>query len=131
MELDRLQARLDVLYDDRLDGRIDVITYDKKAEEIRGNQQRVRTRITQCQPVGLAPATKAVDLMSLTSKAAELFERQCASEQRRPASACFAGGNLAERGVADVLPPAVRAIATIERCNHSKGRTLLSKPSKF
>jgi site-specific DNA recombinase len=83
MELDRLQARLDVLYDDRLDGRIDVITYDKKAEEIRGNQQRVRTRITQCQPVGLAPATKAVDLMSLTSKAADRFERQCASEQRR------------------------------------------------
>ena len=63
MELDRLQARLDVLYDDRLDGRIDVITYDKKAEEIRGNQQRVRTKITQSQPAALAPATKAVDLM--------------------------------------------------------------------
>jgi site-specific DNA recombinase len=75
MELDRLQARLDVLYDDRLDGRIDVITYDKKADEIRGNQQRVRTKITQCQPAGLAPATKAVDLVSLTSKAADRFER--------------------------------------------------------
>jgi hypothetical protein len=83
MELDRLQARLDVLCDDRLDGRVDVITYDKKAEEIRGNQQLVRTKITQCQPAGLAPTTKAVDLMSLTSQAAERFERQCASEQRR------------------------------------------------
>jgi site-specific DNA recombinase len=83
MELGRLQARLDVLYDDRLDGRIDVITYDRKAEEIRGNQQRVQTKITQCQPAALAPATKAVDLMSLTSRAAERFERQCASEQRR------------------------------------------------
>ena len=83
MELDRLQARLDVLYDDRLDGRIDVITYDKKADEIRVNQQRVRTKITQCQPTGLAPTTTAVDLMSLTSNAADRFERQCASEQRR------------------------------------------------
>jgi hypothetical protein len=83
MELGRLQARLDVLYDDRLDGRIDVITYDRKAEEIRGNQQRVRTKIAQCQPAAFAPATKAVDLISLTSRAAERFERQCASEQRR------------------------------------------------
>jgi hypothetical protein len=83
MELGRLQTRLDVLYEDRRDGRIDVTMYDKKAEEIRANQQRVRTRITQCQPAGLAPATKAVDLMVLTSKAADRFELQCASEQRR------------------------------------------------
>jgi site-specific DNA recombinase len=83
MELDRLQTRLDVLYDDRLDGRIDVSTYDKKAEEIRGNQQLVRTKITQCESAELAPATEVVDLMSLTSRASELFERQSASEQRR------------------------------------------------
>jgi site-specific DNA recombinase len=83
MELGRLQSRLDVLYDDRLDGRIDVATYDKKAEAIRENQQQVRTKITQCQPAGLATATEAIDLMSLTSKAAELFMGQSASEQRR------------------------------------------------
>jgi hypothetical protein len=34
-ELGRLQKRLDVLYDDRLDGRIDTTTYDTKAQEIR------------------------------------------------------------------------------------------------
>jgi site-specific DNA recombinase len=82
-ELERLQARLDVLYDDRLDGRIDASTYDKKAEEIRGQQQRVRTKIAECQSARLAPVTEALDLMSVTSKAAELFEQQCASEQRR------------------------------------------------
>jgi site-specific DNA recombinase len=82
MELDRLQARLDVLYDDRLDGRIDASTYDKKAEEMRLNQQGLRTTINQCQSAGLAPATEAVDVLSLTSKSAELFERQSASEQR-------------------------------------------------
>ena len=83
MELDRLQTRLDVLYDDRLDGRIDASTYDKKAEETRLNQQGLRTKINQCQSAGLAPATEAVDVLSLTSKSAELFERQSASEQRR------------------------------------------------
>ncbi len=83
MELDRLQSRLDVLYDDRLDGRIDASTFDKKAEEMRLNQQSLRTKINQCQSALLAPAAEAVDVLSLTSKSAELFERQCASEQRR------------------------------------------------
>jgi hypothetical protein len=83
MELDRLQTRLDVLYDDRLDGRIDASTYDKKAEEIRGTQQRARIKIAQYQSPALAPPTQALDLMSLTSQGAELFERQSAREQRR------------------------------------------------
>ena len=131
MELGRLQARLDVLYDGWLDGRIDVITYDRKAEEIRRNQQRVRTKITQCQPAALVPATKAVDLMSLTSKAEERVRAPMRERTASPASACSAGGDLAERGVADVLPRAFRAITTIERCNDNKKRTLLGTRSKF
>jgi hypothetical protein len=80
-EVERLQMRLDILYDDRLDGRIDAGTYDKKAEEIRGQQQRALTKTAECQSTRLAPATEALDLMSLTSKAAELLEQQCASER--------------------------------------------------
>ena len=37
-ELDRLQNRLDVLYDDRLDGRIDASTYDRKAARCASNR---------------------------------------------------------------------------------------------
>jgi len=43
-ELERLQKRLDVLYDDRLDGRIDASMYDQKAAEIREQQEQVRRR---------------------------------------------------------------------------------------
>jgi len=43
-EVKRLQDRLDVLYDDRLDARIDAGTYDKKAGEIRQQQDRLRLR---------------------------------------------------------------------------------------
>jgi hypothetical protein len=63
--------------------RIDANTYDKKAEEIRGHEQRVRHKIAECQSAELVPAAEAVDLIALTSEAAELFQRQCASEQRR------------------------------------------------
>src|SRR5947209_19435122 len=48
-----------------------------------------------------------------------------------PASARCAGSDLAERGVSDLLPRAIRAIATIERCNDNKGRILLGSQRKF
>ena len=82
-ELNRLQSRLDVLYEDRLDGRIDASTYDKKAEEIRGDQQRIRRKMLECQSAESAPAAQAVELISAISKAAELFEGHRAREQRR------------------------------------------------
>ena len=45
MELERLHARMDVLYGDRLDGRIDAAIYDKKAREIREQQEQIREKI--------------------------------------------------------------------------------------
>ncbi len=82
-ELERLQKRLDVLYDDRLDERIDASTYDKKAAEIRQQQEGVRRRVAKTQAVALPPASQAVDLMTLTSKAADLFLEQPGAEQRK------------------------------------------------
>jgi site-specific DNA recombinase len=40
-ESERLQTRLEVLYDDRLDGRIDIRIHDKKAGEIREQLDRI------------------------------------------------------------------------------------------
>jgi site-specific DNA recombinase len=82
-ELDRIETRLEIVYEDRLEGRIDVNTYDKKAEEIRAQQQRIRRNIEECQTTEVAPVAEAVDLLSLTSEAAELFAGQCGREQRR------------------------------------------------
>jgi site-specific DNA recombinase len=82
-ERDRIQARLDILYEDRLDRRIDASTYDKKAGEMREGQRRFLTKMTQCQSATPAPATEALDLMSLTSKAAALFTNQTSAEKRR------------------------------------------------
>jgi site-specific DNA recombinase len=81
-DLDRLQTRLDILYDDRLDGRIEAAKYDQKAIEIREDQQRIRSKMSQCRGA-LPPAREAVDLMALFSKGADLFEAQSACEQRQ------------------------------------------------
>jgi len=64
-------------------GWIEAGTYDTKAGTIREDQQRLRTKITECQSPALPPAGHAIDLMSLTSKAAALFTDQSADEKRR------------------------------------------------
>lgn len=81
-DLDRLQKRLDTLYEDRLDGRIDAGRYDQKAGEIQEDQQRIRTKVSECRGT-LPPATEALNLITLTSKAADLFLEQSGSEQRK------------------------------------------------
>ena len=83
MELERLQTRRDVLYEDRLDGRIDTATYDQKASAIREPEEQVRQKIRTAEAMMLPPTSEAVDLMRLTSRAADLFVEQVGAEQRR------------------------------------------------
>ncbi len=80
---ERLEARLDVLYEDRLDGRIDTATYDKKASDIREQLQQIRRRIHNTKVIAYPAVSEAVDLMALTSRAADLFLEQDGAEQRR------------------------------------------------
>jgi site-specific DNA recombinase len=80
-ELDRLQSRLDVLYDDRLDGRIDAGTYDRKAGEIRRQQDHLRCR--EGEAPEMPSIGQAVDLIAITAKAADLFLEQTGVEQRK------------------------------------------------
>ena len=82
-ELERLQARIEVLYEDRLDGRIDAATYDKKSGEISEQQEQIRQKIRRAEVTVLPAAAEAVDLMTLTSRAADLFVEQAGEEQRK------------------------------------------------
>ena len=81
-EWDRLQGRLDAMYEDKLDGRISSEQFDRKAKETRSKQQALRAKMSQHQ-------TDAIDLragfnmMRLTSIACREFERQNAREQRK------------------------------------------------
>ena len=81
-DLDRFQRRLDTLYEDRLDGRIDGARYDQKAAEIHEDQQRTRTKMIECRGT-FPPAREALNLMTLTSRAADLFMEQPGAEQRK------------------------------------------------
>jgi hypothetical protein len=98
-QYDRLEARIDMLYTDRLDGRIAPSFYDAKASEFRAQQQAILRKIHQIQATAPVPVEGVLDLMRLTSKAAELFCQQNCHEQRRllrtlVKSAAWQGGEL-------------------------------------
>ena len=82
-QYERLEARVEVLYNDRLDGRINASFYDAKAAEIRVQQQAILRKMEQIQSGTPAPIEAALDLIRLTSCAAILFREQSGKEQRR------------------------------------------------
>ena len=82
-QYERLEARIETLYSDRLDGRISPTLYDAKAVEIRAQQQIILRKIEQIRSNEPAPVEDALNLMNLTAKAATLFREQNGHEQRR------------------------------------------------
>jgi site-specific DNA recombinase len=67
-EWDRLQARLDTMYEDKLDGRITPEQFDRKAKDTRSKQQALRTKISEHQTNG-TDLRAGLNMMRLTSVA--------------------------------------------------------------
>jgi hypothetical protein len=70
-------------YEDRLEGRITPEMYDRKARELREQALELSRRINEVQASAPAPVQDAIDLMDLTSRAADLFLIQPAPEKQR------------------------------------------------
>lgn len=79
-QLTNLQRRLDVMYEDKLDGVIDPVTYARKAADTRAEQAKLAEQIAAHQQAG---PSYVDDLGQLANRAAELFEQQPASEKRK------------------------------------------------
>jgi DNA invertase Pin-like site-specific DNA recombinase len=78
----RLGSKLDVLYDDRLEGRISPEMYDRKALECRNHATSLERRIEGIRASAPAPVQGAIDLMELTSCAADLILAQPSHEKQ-------------------------------------------------
>jgi site-specific DNA recombinase len=78
----RLASKLDVLYDDRLEGRISSDMYDRKALECRNQAAALERRIEEIRVGAPAPVQSAIDLMAVTSRAADLFLVQPPQEKQ-------------------------------------------------
>jgi hypothetical protein len=98
-QYDRLEARIDMLYTDRLDGADRAQLLRCEGRVFRAQQQAILRKIHQIQATAPVPVEGVLDLMRLTSKAATLFCQQNGHEQRRllrtlVKSAAWQGGEL-------------------------------------
>jgi len=82
-EHDRLQARLEAMYVDKLDGNIPQDFYEAKAGEWRREQARLNAKINDLQTTDDAmDAERTIDLLHLANQAADRYASQPPSEQR-------------------------------------------------
>ena len=79
----RAQERIDTLYLDKLDGRIDAEFFDRKAAEWRTGQARILSEIHAHGTANQNYIEGGIRLLELAQRAPVLFERQPASEKRR------------------------------------------------
>jgi site-specific DNA recombinase len=82
-ELQKLSNRLETLYEDKLDGRIDIAFYDRKSREWRAEQSRLHQLIDDHQKAEHSYMDEGVRILELAQKAGALFDRQGDSEKRK------------------------------------------------
>ena len=80
---DQIEARIETMYMDKLDGRITQEFFDKQAATMRREQDGLLRKIQDIEKATPMPVDQAIDMLRLTSRASELFQQQPAAEQRR------------------------------------------------
>ena len=82
-EQTKLQRRIDAMYEDKLDGVIDEAFFKRKAEENRTQQAKLAEQIERHQQANQNYIEDGTRLLDLANRAAEIFERQPATEKRK------------------------------------------------
>ncbi len=82
-ETKKLQNRLEKLYEDKLDGAVDLAFFDRKSADWRQEQERVLARIAEHQNANRSYFEDGVMLLELARTAGKLFREQKPKEQRR------------------------------------------------
>jgi DNA invertase Pin-like site-specific DNA recombinase len=82
-EHQRVQDRIDRMYDDKLDGRIGNEFFDRKAAEFRAEQTRIMSDIAEHQAAMGGNVDEGARIGDLVRRAGALFEAQPATEKRK------------------------------------------------
>jgi site-specific DNA recombinase len=83
VQYDNIQSRIEAMYLDRLDGRIDTAFFDRKASEWRNDQNRLMKEMQEHRESDKTYMFEGVKLLEIAGKACELFSMQPAREKRR------------------------------------------------
>jgi site-specific DNA recombinase len=80
---EQIEARIETMYTDKLDGRITQEQFDRRSGDCRREQEAILAKIRHIEQTAPAPIGQAIDMMGLMSRASELFLEQPAAEKRR------------------------------------------------
>jgi len=80
---EQIEARIETMYSDKLDGRITQEQFDRRSLECRREQQGILAKTQDIERAAPVPVGQAIDMMALMSRASELFLEQPAAEKRR------------------------------------------------
>ena len=83
IEHDRIERRIEEMYLDKLDGRVEAAFFDRKAAAWRREAERLRAAIDQHRSAARTYCHEGVRLLELARRAPELFEKQEPHEKRR------------------------------------------------
>jgi hypothetical protein len=88
-QCDRIEARIETMYMDKLDGHITQEFFDRQAANLRKEQDGLQRKIQEIQKATPVPVDQAIDMLRLTSRASELFLQQnggvcCRAWWKRP-----------------------------------------------
>lgn len=79
----KIQHRLDAMYEDKLDGRIDQDFYDRKSSEWKLEQDAILKKIENHQGANRTYFNEGIKLLELAQRAVILYEKQDMQEKRR------------------------------------------------
>lgn len=82
-QLDAVQRRMDVAYDDRLDGRISIDEYTARTNRWRQEQAGLRSELERHDQADQHFSDQGVALLELAGMAFDLYESQTPSQKRR------------------------------------------------
>lgn len=81
-EHSRIEKRVNVMYDDRLDGRITAAEYDKKVQDFKERQQEILFKLQKLDKADESFYLTANQVLSLAERAPEIFGRSKPNEKR-------------------------------------------------
>lgn len=82
-EYTKYQTRIDGMYIDKLDGKVDAAFFDQKSAEWRSEQARIRAAIESHEQANQTYLEEGVLLLEVVKRAPALFEKQPPAEKRR------------------------------------------------
>ncbi len=82
-DLHRIQNKLDMLYEGRLEGRITLDYYDRKSQEMRGEQTRLHRGLEGLRTANESYVEAGVRILELSRNMHRLFAIQAAGEKRK------------------------------------------------